>query len=136
MAQPLDLPLPEITAENFSRAWTRFGFVAKAKEWDETKQLAVLPTLLRGKLLDHFVELDAEVKMDLKKLHAALLRTTGHAEDPLSAAKAFVGRDQQPDEKVLILRRHSRNFFVKHTLTSQQLPRSSCRDFSLVSGLQ
>ena len=74
MAQPLDLPLPEITAENFSRAWTRFGFVAKAKEWDEAKQLAILPTLLRGKLLDQFVELDAEVKMDLKKLHAALLQ--------------------------------------------------------------
>ena len=42
MAQPLDIPLPEITAELF----------AKAKEWEGAKQLTVLPTLLPGKLVD------------------------------------------------------------------------------------
>ena len=73
MAQPLDLPLPEITTENFTRAWIRFELVAKAKECDAPKQLTVLPTLLRGKLLDHFVDCDDDTKSDLKKLHAALI---------------------------------------------------------------
>ena len=34
MAATLDLALPEITVEDFGRAWTRFELVAKAKEWD------------------------------------------------------------------------------------------------------
>ena len=89
MAQPLDLPLPEITTENFTRAWIRFELVAKAKEWDAAKQLTVLPTLLRGKLLDHFVDYDDDTKSDLKKLHAALIAASGLLEDPLSAAKSF-----------------------------------------------
>ena len=54
MAQPLDIPLPELTVESFQRAWTRFELVAKAKEWDSAKQLTVLPTLLRGKLVDRY----------------------------------------------------------------------------------
>ena len=38
MASPLDLPaLPEITVEDFMRAWTRFELVATAKEWNEAK---------------------------------------------------------------------------------------------------
>lgn len=88
------------TLEDFSRAWTRFEQVAKAKDWDRSKQLIVLPTLLRGKLLDHFVDLDVETKEDLKKLRTALRKCTGAIEDPLSAEKAFVGREQGPDERV------------------------------------
>ena len=34
MAQSLDIPLPELTTDDFQRAWTRFELVAKAKEWD------------------------------------------------------------------------------------------------------
>jgi len=100
MAESLDLPLPEITTENFTRAWTRFELVAKAKEWNTEKQLTILPTLLRGKLLDHFVDCDDETKSDLKKLHAALLEASGQLEDPLSAAKQFTSRDQRPEECV------------------------------------
>ena len=51
MAQ-MELQLPELTAENFHRAWTRFELVAVAKEWNEAKQLAIVPTLLRGKLIE------------------------------------------------------------------------------------
>ena len=29
----LEVPLPEITVEDFSRAWTWFGLVAVAKGW-------------------------------------------------------------------------------------------------------
>lgn len=100
MAQSLDLPLPEVTTENFTRAWTRFELVAKAKEWNAEKQLTILPTLLRGKLLDHFVDCDDDTKSDLKKLHAALLAASGQLEDPLSAAKQFTSRDQRPEECV------------------------------------
>ena len=54
MAESMDIPLPELTVENFKRAWTRFELVAKAKEWNAAKQLIVLPTLLRGKLVDYY----------------------------------------------------------------------------------
>ena len=97
MAQPLDLPLPEITTENFTRAWIPFELVAKTKEWVAAKQLTVLPTLLRGKLLDHFVDCDDDTKSEL---HAALIAASGLLEDPLSAAKSFTARDQRTDEKV------------------------------------
>ena len=55
MAQ-FDLPLPEITVEDFERSWTRFGLVANAKEWNEERRLSVIPALLHGSLLDHFLE--------------------------------------------------------------------------------
>lgn len=70
MAQSLDIPLPEVTAEDFKRAWTRFELVAKAKEWEDAKQLSVLPTLLRGnlKLLDKYVDLMMRQRVTLKVL--------------------------------------------------------------------
>ena len=74
MAQSLDIPLPEVTAENFKRAWTRFELVAKAKEWEKAKQLTVLPTLLRGKLVDKYVDFDDETKSDIGKLKACSSR--------------------------------------------------------------
>ena len=45
MATQLEIPLPEIQVQDFKRAWTRFELVAKAKseEWDEGKQLTVIP---------------------------------------------------------------------------------------------
>jgi len=63
MAQ-MDLPLLELVAEDLKRGWTRFEFVAVAKEWDAAKQLAVIPALLRGKLIDYYVELDDATKKD------------------------------------------------------------------------
>ena len=41
-----DIPLPEITVEDFSRAWTQFELVSSAKAWEVDKQAAILPTLL------------------------------------------------------------------------------------------
>ena len=55
MAQ-MELQLPELTAENFHRVWTRFELVAVAKEWNEAKQLAIVPTLLREKLIDFYAD--------------------------------------------------------------------------------
>ena len=92
MARQLDLPLPEVTIEEFSRAWTQFELVASAKEWDAAKQKSVLPTLLRGKLVDYFVELSDETKADLSAVKWALMEKAGLVKDPLLASRLFVTR--------------------------------------------
>ena len=95
----LEVPLPEITVEDFSRAWTRFGLVAVAKGWDDAKQLAVLPALLRGKLLDYYLDLGDDDKATLQALKAALKKKAGIDKDPLKASKLFNERCQGPQEK-------------------------------------
>ena len=45
MVGQLEIPLPEITKKDFKHVWTRFELVARAKEWDEGKQLTVIQTL-------------------------------------------------------------------------------------------
>ena len=57
-----DLPLLEINVEEFPRAWSRFELVSAAKEWNTEKQALILPTLLGGKLVDYYVNLDATTK--------------------------------------------------------------------------
>ena len=70
MAQ-IELQLPELTTEDFQRAWTRFELVVAAKEWNEAKRLtivpSIVPTLLRGKLIliDFYTEFDEATKGDL-----------------------------------------------------------------------
>ena len=91
--------LPEITPEEFTRGWTRFELVAAAKEWSTERQAAILPTLLRGKLVDHYIELDATTRADLKQLKAALMTKAGLTQDPLTAGKLFISRCQQPAKK-------------------------------------
>ena len=66
MAAQLDLPLQELSVENFSRAWMQFELVAAPKQWDEAKQLTILPTLLRERLLDYYVEQDALLAQGIK----------------------------------------------------------------------
>ena len=100
MAESLDIPLPELSVDNFKRAWIRFELVAKAKGWDAAKQLVVLPTLLRGKFVDAYMDFNDETRADLTKLKAALEKATGRVEDPLAAAKLFVSRDQGANERV------------------------------------
>ena len=99
MAQ-MDLPLPEITKEDFLRVWTRFELVAAAKEWNAAKQATVLPTLLRGKLVDIFIELDDDTRADLTALKKALMSKAGLIKNPLVAAKEFITRMQQEGETV------------------------------------
>ena len=90
-AQQDSVPLPVIHAvpEDFLRAWTRFELVAKAKEWDDAKQLSILPTLLCGKLIDYYTELTDEAKGDLKKLKMVLQKKAGITKDLFSALMAF-----------------------------------------------
>ena len=96
----MDLPLPEITANEFQRSWTRFELVASAKEWDEAKQKLILPTLLRGKLVDVYVQLNETARANLGNVKKALMKGVGIARDPLTAGQAFMSRHQSAGETV------------------------------------
>jgi len=100
MASQLDLPLPEITIEDFLCSWTQFELVASAKEWDAAKQKLILPTLLRGKLVDIYMSVDDKTRGDLKLLKKALMMHAELVRDPLSAGQQFTARHQLPNEKV------------------------------------
>ena len=99
MAQ-LDLPLPEVTVEDFSRAWKRFELVATAKEWNAEKKVKVLPTLLRGKLVDIYITLDEDTKADLAEVKKALMKRAGLIKDPLVSGKEFMIRSQVQGETI------------------------------------
>ena len=98
MAQQLELPLPEITTEDFERSWIRFNLVAAAKKWDEVKQLSIVPALLRGKLVEIFVDLEGEEKANIKTLKRALSARVGLTSDPLASARRFNDRKQELGE--------------------------------------
>lgn len=100
MAEQLDILLPEIAVEEFQRSWTCFELVAGAKEWTAAKQKVILPTLLRGKLVDIYMGLDDATRDDLKLLKKALMKHAGLVRDPLSAGQLFMTRHQLPGEKV------------------------------------
>ena len=87
MAQSTDIPLPEITIEDFRRAWTRFELVATVKKWGEDKQLAIIPTLLRGRLVDYYIDLEEEEKFSVQELGKSLKKRAGLMTDPLAAAR-------------------------------------------------
>ena len=89
-----------MVAEDLHRGWTCFEFVATAQKWDANKQLTVIPTLLRGKLIDYYIELDDDTKTDLALLKAALQKRAGKKEDPLMASRSFNQRNQGQTEKV------------------------------------
>ena len=78
MAQS-ELPLPEVTMEDFLHAWKRFELVATAKEYRSSPEnrAKVLPMLLQGKLVDIYIALNKEA--DMKK---ALMKKAGLIKDP------------------------------------------------------
>ena len=100
MAAQLDLPLPEITVDDFHRGWTRFQLVASAKEWNADKQKVILPTLLRGKLVDYYAEFDEATRGDLERLKTSLMTKAGLVRDRLTSSQMFMTRSQWPEEKV------------------------------------
>ena len=99
--------------EDFERAWIRFDLVAAAKKWDNAKQLAIVPALLRGKLVDFFVELSEEECADMQTLKKALSAKAGLARDPLSSAKCFNMRKQGQEEKVADFARDLKKLFTQ-----------------------
>ena len=83
----------------FSLAWTRFELVSTAKEWNTEKQVMILPTLLSGKLVDYYVELDEAIKASMKLLKTALMTRAGLVKDPLTAGKIFISYCQHASKK-------------------------------------
>ena len=72
MAQGIHgLTLPKISAdsrEEYDRSWKRFKVIAAANTWEGGRNLAILPALLRGKLLDIYMQLTNADKADLATL--------------------------------------------------------------------
>ena len=93
--------LPEVSVENFEHAWKRFRLAAMAKQWQAEKQLQILPTLLRGNLVDYYMDLSEEEKKSLAGLKQALERKAGIKKDPLVAAKYFNSHHQDDRERVV-----------------------------------
>lgn len=120
-----DIPLPEISVEEFHQAWTRFELAAVAKEWDANKQLSVVPALLRGKLVDYYVQLQDGEKTSMKVLKTALMVRSGVAKEPLTAAKLFTDRIQGSQERVgdygMALKKAFKEAFPDELVTSAVL---------------
>ena len=58
--------------EDFKRGWRHFEFIAAAKEWNAQKQLVGIPTLLKGKVIENYIELPEATKTDLGHLKMTL----------------------------------------------------------------
>eukprot|EP00731_Ephydatia_muelleri_P007192 Em0003g1440a len=54
----------EKTTEDFKHSWTKFHLAVAANNWEKEKELAVLPALLRGKLVEYYVTLEDDEKDD------------------------------------------------------------------------
>ena len=96
-----------------------------AKDWNANKHLVVIPTLLRGRLIDYYVELDDTTKVNLKLLKAMLQERTGTKEDPLLASRNFNQWNQGLDEKVhdfaAALKKLFKNAYPEEAMTSTVL---------------
>jgi len=114
----LDLPLPEITVDDFHRGWTWFQLVASAKEWNADKQKVILPTLLRGKLVDYYAEFDEATRGDLERLKTSLMTKAGLVWDRLTSSQMFMTRSQWPEEKVADFVVELREAYPSEELTS------------------
>ena len=112
--------------EDFERAWIQFDLVTAAKKWDNAKQLAIIPALLHGKLVDFCVELSEEDCAEMQMLKKALSAKAGLARDPLSSAKCFNMRKQGQEEKVADFARDLKKLF------SQAYPSKSIQSLVLL----
>ena len=99
MVTPLDIPLPEITSGEFHQPCTRFEFFASAKEWNNERKKLVLPTLLRRKLVEYYVEADKTTHENLANLKTFLMTKVGLVTDPLMSSQLFMSGSQQPGEE-------------------------------------
>ena len=97
------LTLLEISVESiedYKRSWTCYELIAVANKWETGKVLAVLPALLRGKLLDFYTALEDSEKGGLITLKQALAERAGLTKSPFIAAKLFGERRQEVRESI------------------------------------
>ena len=122
MATSLDLPLPEITSEEFLQAWTRFELVAAAKEWSDDRKKVVIPTLFRGKLVEYYMEADEATRGNLANLKTLLMTKVGLVRDPLMSCQLFMSRSQRQGKRILHyvadLKKHFTEAYVTEDFTS------------------
>ena len=71
-----------------------------ANKWDNGRELAILPALLRGKLQDFYITLGDSEKKDLPMLKKSLCDRAGLTKDPLTSAKTFTEKKQNSKESV------------------------------------
>ena len=110
------LTLPEISAESiedYERSRTCYELIAAANKWETGKVLAVLPALLRGKLLDFYTALEDSEKGDLITLKLALAERAGLTKSPFTAAKLFGERRQEARESIRDLDLALRKLFAQ-----------------------
>ena len=101
MATPLDLTFPKIASGEFHQAWTHFELVASAKEWNDKRKKLVFPTLLGGKLVEYYMEVNEMTHGNLANLKTFLITKVGLAHDPFMLSQLFMSRSQQPGERIL-----------------------------------
>ena len=112
MAEKVNLPLLDITCEDFESSWIRFELVAAAKEWSPEKQALILPTLLRGKLVGVLcIELEANTKKTVKIVKEELMKRLKLCRQPLEAGKLFMIRSQLEKEGVMEFAMHLKKLF-------------------------
>eukprot|EP00731_Ephydatia_muelleri_P033914 Em0041g27a len=87
-----------------------------AKQWQAEKQLLILPTLLRGNLVDYYLDLGEDEKRSLEDVKQALERKAGIKKDPIVAARYFNSRYQDDRERVMDYATQLRKAFKELTL--------------------
>ena len=84
-----------------------------------------IPALLRGKLVDYYVDLNDITKGDLKLLRAALEERAGKKEDALAASRSFSQHSQGHSERVSdfasSLKQLFKSAFLAEVMTSSVL---------------
>ena len=79
------------------------------KEWNENKLKVILPTLLRGKLVDIYLTIDEETCENLQHLKKALMRQAGLPCDFLTSGQSFMaccqGRSESANNFAMDLKR-------------------------------
>ena len=83
------IPLSEICVEDFEHSWTKFHLAIAANKCEKEKEPAVLPALLRDKLVEYYVSLEDNEKDDPVTLRKGLMDRAGISKDPLALAKVF-----------------------------------------------
>ncbi|KAL5502192.1 hypothetical protein EMCRGX_G008924 [Ephydatia muelleri] len=80
----------EKSVEDFERSWRWVELIATANQWNEEKKLAVIPALLRGKLLDLYPFCTSEERRDLVTMKKALSDRAGVTKDPNAYLSRFI----------------------------------------------
>ena len=117
-----------------SHSWTRFEFVAVANKWDNGRELAILPALLRGKLQDFYITLGDSEKKDLPTLKKSLRDRAGLTKDQLTSAKKFTEKKQDSKESVRDFEVELRKLFAE-AYPDDEADRSSVLLGRFVTGL-